>query len=88
MKLKEAMYAWNTKTGEVEVGPWPDTTLWSQKYRSTGGACNDDVHEMSPLELSHCVYRDAMKLIIRDGIDPFAVHREFLKIDECQLRRP
>jgi hypothetical protein len=32
MKLVEAMYGWNRNSDEIDVGPWPDTTGWSDRY--------------------------------------------------------
>ena len=37
MKLVEAMYGWNRNSDEIDVGPWPDTTGWSDRYSLTGG---------------------------------------------------
>ena len=36
MKLVEAMYGWNRNSDEIDVGPWPDTTGWSDRYSLTG----------------------------------------------------
>ena len=32
MKPVEAMYGWNPDSNEIDVGPWPDTTGWSDRY--------------------------------------------------------
>lgn len=84
MKLKETLIAWSPDNGKVKVGKWPDTSGWTEEYYMTGGASYTEVQSMSEIEAMHRVYRDAITLIIRDGIDPFAVHEEFLKIDEYE----
>ncbi|PHQ57019.1 MAG: hypothetical protein COA30_03235 [Sulfurimonas sp.] len=82
MQLREALIAWDPDNGTIEVGEWPDKKGWSKKYFYTGGACYTAVRKMSNIEAMHCVHRDAITLIIRDKMNPFQVHEEFLKINE------
>jgi hypothetical protein len=81
MKSLEAMLAWNPGTNEVEVGPWPDKTGWSKKYKMSSGACNLERHS-KPKEWKLMSFIDAMHVIIRDKVDPLAVHMAMLAVDE------
>lgn len=82
MKAKECMFAWNPNSSEVDAGPWPDRTGWSNKYRMTGGATYSHVQSMSHKELVGYLFIEAMHLIVRDNVHPIAVHNAFCKIDE------
>jgi hypothetical protein len=52
MKLVEAMYGWNRNSDEIGVGPWPDTTGWSDRYSLTGGACYTSLLHEHPSDVS------------------------------------
>ena len=82
MKLVEAMYGWNRNSNEIEVGPWPDTTGWSDRYSLTGGACYTSIREMSPDQQVAQVFIDFHMIVVGDNVDVQAAHRAFLKIDE------
>jgi len=81
MKAKESIIAWNQNSDQVEVGPWPDRTGWSKSYAMTGGAGCANVQDMSHDQLKAYLFIEAMHMIIRDKVDPFAVHRALLKLD-------
>ncbi len=66
----------------VEVGPWPDKTGWSDPYPFTWGCCELARHKWPEDRKVMMMFIDFHTLIVRDGIDPQAAHREFLKIDE------
>lgn len=82
MKAKECIFAWNPNSNQVEVGPWPDNQRWSSKYQMTGGASNALVRNLPHKELVGYLFIEAMKIIIRDKVDPFSVHNAFCNIDE------
>jgi hypothetical protein len=82
MKLVEAMYGWNRNSDEIDVGPWPDTTGWSDRYSLTGGACYTNIRQMAPDQLAAQIFIDFHMIVLRDGVDVQAAHRAFLKIDE------
>ena len=82
MKAKECMFAWNSNSNEIEVGPWPAKTRWSARYAKTGGATYSYVQEMSHKELIGYLFIEAVHLIIRDNVNPLAVHNAFYQIDE------
>ena len=79
------MIAWSeredSKPGAVEVGPWPDKTGWSDHYENTAGCCNAEWSELSQEEKLQHLVTGFLVLVLGDGIDPQAVHREFLKIE-------
>jgi hypothetical protein len=73
------------RPGSVEVGPWPDRTRWSDAYGMTCGCCTGrmlgGVSESAPIEVKvGRIFVVFHTLVVRDGIDPQAAHREFLKI--------
>ncbi len=80
------MIAWTPGEPEaVEIGPWPDRTGWSYHpgHRLfTTGCCELARHEWTEDRNVMMMFIDFHTLIVRDGIDPQAAHREFLKIDE------
>lgn len=71
-----------TKAGSIEIGPWPDTTGWSDRYAFTTGCCYIDRHKRSLEHKVMMAFIDFHTMVIRDGIDPQDAHQQFLKIDE------
>ena len=84
MKLKECMIAWNPNSDQVMIGPHPDVTGWSNRYQSTAGACYSHVHSLNEEQRQLYVYVKAVHLIVRDGVDPNAVHKAFSQIEEYE----
>jgi len=78
--IGEWMVGCTPSEGKIEVGPWPDRTRWSDKYELTAGCCEMPRLETSPEEQMLCLLRDFHTIVVADGLDPQAVHREFLKI--------
>jgi hypothetical protein len=64
MKLVEAMYGWNQNSDEIDVGPWPDTTGWSDRYSLTGGACYTNIRQMSPDEQAAQIFIDFHMIVL------------------------
>ncbi len=93
------MVAWNAKhtkpevagplpAGAVKVGSWPDLTGWSDDYDMISGCCDryripEDLHGKVMM-----MFIDFHTLVVAEGLDPQAVHMEFLKIDEYRRRIP
>ncbi len=85
------MVAWTPGEPEVvEIGPWPDRTGWSSRpghwLSFTTGCCELVRHEWPEDRKVMMMFIDFHTLIVCDGIDPQAAHREFLKIDEYRRR--
>lgn len=72
--------------GAVKVGPWPDETGWSDGYDMTTGCCNFVRHDRDLWEKVALMFIAFHTLVVGDGIDPKAAHREFLQIDEFRRR--
>ena len=70
----------------VKVGPWPDHTGWSRRLDFTSGCCELARHEWPEDRKVMMMFIDFHALVVRDGMNPPAVHREFLKIDEYHRR--
>ncbi len=75
----------------VEIGPWPDTHRWSHRafpgrHAFTIGCCELARHEWPEDRKVMMMFIDFHTLIVRDGIDPEAAHKQFLKIDEYRYR--
>ena len=77
------MIAWNGRLIEgssaIEVGPWPDSTGWSNTYAKTTGCCNTFVHDLDDAEQARLLVNQAVDLMF-DGIPPEMVLTEFAKI--------
>ncbi len=85
------MVAWTPgKPEAVEVGPWPDRPGWScrpwRRLLFTTGCCELARHEWAEDRKVMMMFIDFHTLIVRDGINPQAAHREFLRIDEYRRR--
>ena len=91
MRYRDCMIAWtpeswgdlkNETAGQVRVGPHPDTSGWSDKYALTTGACYLGRKSMPRWQQIALMFTDFHQIVVRDGIDPQAVHQAFLAIDE------
>lgn len=80
----ECMIAWNPDE-EIEVGPWPDETGWSRRFRYTAGACFSEREDYGLVMMALAVMTNFNTITVRDRIDPQTAHREFLKIREYRL---
>jgi hypothetical protein len=68
--IDDWMVAWNPGSGEVDIGPWPDRTGWSDAYRMTTGCCCMDRHGMTTEGKALMLFIDFNMLVVRDGVDP------------------
>jgi hypothetical protein len=82
MKYQECMIAYNPDSSEIEVGPWPDRTGWSDKYRSTVGACFSWVQKSSRDRRDVYMLLEFHHAVVRDGVPVAAAHAAFCRIDE------
>ncbi len=92
MKYRDCMYGWNPvermydpcnpKNGKVLIGPHPDKSGWSVPYDFTAGACMLETKNLTGNDLVARIFIDFNTMVVRDGINPYDAHREFLKIDE------
>jgi hypothetical protein len=65
----------------VRVGPWPDSHHWSDAYDATQGCCFSGWHELRTIEQKmEEIFRGFFNLVLGDGINPEALHRELCKI--------
>lgn len=93
MKLRSALIAWNPGTDEVEVSSLINDVTRSMvtfppDYRCTGGAIYTDVRALEGDEAARYVMSEFIGLVVRDGVDPKAAHREFSKIEEYRKAIP
>ena len=100
MKIKDALIAWNPANADWpkrEAGPgairvnslrlnWE--THWDAPYLMTSGGCYSNVAGMSDIEARHFVMSTFIGIIVGDGVDIQAAHREFLKIEEYRRAIP
>jgi hypothetical protein len=89
MKLKDSLILWNPvpngpKNSGMEVAVFINgSRLYeSRDYRYSGGGCYTITESLTPAEARAYVFRDSMKLIIRDHMNPQAVHDAFCEIRE------
>ena len=89
MLLKDSLILWNPARSEpkhsgkeimvvVNGSRLPE----SKKYRYSGGGCYAETQDLTPAESMAYVCRDAMTLIVRDNMNPQAVHDAFCEIKE------
>lgn len=74
MNAKNAMFCWNPGTDQAAVIPLPDHGRLSKQYRISTLGCFTNVQKM-PFPIR----KDA---IIRDRVDPDAVHNALLNLQE------
>jgi len=77
------MLCWN-RGGEVEVGPWPDKTEWSKKYKMSALACYPHVKQMEFEQRKTLIFIEAIYLIVRDRCNPDSVHAALANLEEYQ----
>lgn len=85
--LDKFMIAWNSPDASrgvdsVEVGPWPDQTGWARDYRKSAGSCFADWRHLSKQDRLREIVNGFFYLVLGEGLDAAAVHRQFWKIAE------
>ncbi|WP_375464617.1 hypothetical protein [uncultured Methylobacterium sp.] len=95
MKQSEAIVVWTPvrwadmkpeTAGQVAVLTYPDTTGATGRYMMTAGAVFSGLKTLSEEARIARLFIDFQTLVVRDGLDPQAVHRAFLAIDEYRFR--
>jgi hypothetical protein len=80
------MVVWKPgKRRRIKVAPLSDHGC-SDRYPSSSGCCYADRRKGPLANKVMKMFIDFHTLVVRDGIDPQAAHREFLKIDEYRKR--
>ncbi len=79
---KTHMLCWTPNSNQVALVPWPDTERRSDSYDSTCLACDSCIQGASFAKRKLIVYVEALKLVVRDGVDPLALHRALLPLRE------
>jgi|SRR4051812_16194257 hypothetical protein len=72
--------------GTILVDRLGSDSYWNDKFLFTGGFCYTDRHRMNLEQQIMMMFIDFHTCVVRDGIDPMAAHREFLKIGEYRRR--
>jgi hypothetical protein len=97
MRFKDCMICWQPREiadqrasreappGSVRVGPHPDRSGWSEAYQMSAGGAYLCSKKWTACRAALQVMLDFNTLVVRDGIDPEAAHKEFLKIDEYRF---
>lgn len=80
--IKDTMLCWNPNTDQVALVPHPDYRGLSDNYIMTSLAAYAVVNGMSRTERQALAFSEAMKLIVRDGCDPHAVHQAMMGLEE------
>ena len=75
---------WNSRLlpNTDKCAPYPDSTGWSQKFVSTAGSNYRRWGTLSHERKLQEIVNGFLFLVLGQGIDPVAVHREFWKIGE------
>jgi|GEM_PF-6505068 len=82
MPPSRLMVAWNPETDQIKVGPYPDMTGWHQPYLHSDLGCWAAWHERDRAWRENTALLYAMRMILRDRMDPLVVHRELCKVPE------
>ena len=74
------MVAWDRgREPAVELGPHPDTTGWTRRYRATAGCCDTYFVDLPRDEQAQVLLNLAAGLMF-EGVPPADVLREFAKV--------
>lgn len=76
------MLCWNDRSDEVALVDWPDCSGRSDAYRKTALACYAHIRARSFEARKMAVFITAMQAIVRDGVEPLAMHNALLGLDE------
>lgn len=76
------MLCWNPGSSDVALVPWPDYAGASDRFECTGLACNNAIREMTFEQRKTAVFIEAVHLIVRDGVEPKALHAALLALEE------
>ena len=95
MKQSEAIIAWTPArwaelrpdtAGQVAVVPVPDPDGATKRFMMRSGAGSSALQALTAEARIARLFIDFQTLVVRDGLDPQAVHRAFLAIDEYRFR--
>lgn len=95
MKQRDAVIAWTPArwaelrpetAGQVAVLPLSEAAGAAKRYMMRAGASSSALQAMSEEARIARLFIDFQTLVVRDGLDPQAVHRAFLAIDEYRFR--
>ena len=95
MKQSDAIIAWTPArwaelrpdtAGQVAVLPAPDPAGAAKRFMMRGGAGSSALQALTGEARIARLFIDFQTLVVRDGLDPQAVHRAFLAIDEYRFR--
>jgi hypothetical protein len=95
MKQLDAVIAWTPArwaelrpetAGQVAVLALPDSAGAAKRYMMRAGASSSALQALSEEARIARLFIDFQTLVVRDGLDPQAVHRAFLAIDEYRYR--
>lgn len=95
MKQSDAIIAWTPArwaelrpdtAGQVAVLPAPDVEGAAKRFMMRGGAGSSALQALTGEARIARLFIDFQTLVVRDGLDPQAVHRAFLAIDEYRFR--
>lgn len=68
--------------GSIEVGPWPDNSGWSDRYKSTQGCCFTEWHDLTHEQKLQDIVNGFFFLVLGQKLDTLDVHRELWKIED------
>jgi hypothetical protein len=86
MKAHEALIAWTSEgdglSTQILIGPADGDQDWIDSFDCTGGAAFFARRDIRGEDSVRVLFADFIDLIVECRMDPKAVHREFMKIDE------
>lgn len=82
MKAKDSMLVYNPGTDQVAVFRYPIYNHEARDYKMSLLACDSTFRESRPAIRKTLLFIEAYQAIVRDGVDPGALHRALFVIDE------
>jgi len=76
------MLCYSDNSDQVALVPWPDYSGLSDPFDKTTLACRGSIQAAPFEQRKALVFITAMQAIVRDGVDPMALHKALLGLDE------
>ena len=84
MKLRHMTIVWTPESAEVTVIKHPDTYNITEKYECSHGACERYWGDLTHNERLATFFAICLNMIIQDKVDPQAVRKAMLAVDDVR----
>lgn len=77
-----SMLCWNINSNDVRLVDWPDIDRESSAFLMSTLACYSEIRNASLEYRKTHVFVEFVHLVVRDGVDPVALHNVMMDLDE------